>query len=172
MTQNCTDLDGLLEWLRKNGKLIDSDGVADYIYMMPDGVEVNVYSNSKNNYNDVLLSNKHGIKTNVHLGSMRFGRALEYLKKRYETKSNPSDPVKKPSHYHVTVKTVEGAEANIDCLAVTETLGFNNHHYIASAFAYIWRCLRKGRTVEDLEKAVTYLQREIANRKAAINEVK
>lgn len=75
--------------------------------------------------------------------------------------------VEKPKHYHIKVPvvgTIVDNQAEIDCLAVTESLGFNQHHYIASALAYIWRCLRKNNTVEDLRKAVFYLNREIALR--------
>jgi hypothetical protein len=67
-----------------------------------------------------------------------------------------NDLINKPSHYHITVRGTE-----MDCLDVTEALGFNQHHYIASAFAYIWRCLRKGSKVDDLRKAIFYLQREV-----------
>lgn len=69
--------------------------------------------------------------------------------------------VDKPKHYYVTINGVE-----VDCLGAVEALGMKNEHYIASAFAYLWRCLHKGSTLMDLEKAEHFIKREIAWRKA------
>lgn len=56
-----------------------------------------------------------------------------------------------PSHY-------TGHPSGIECIQVTEHMNFNR----GNAVKYIWRCGEKGDPVEDLKKAVWYLQREIA----------
>lgn len=65
---------------------------------------------------------------------------------------NP-DPVNHPPHY---TKHPSGVE----CIEVTRHMGFN----LGNAIKYIWRCDLKG-GVEDLEKAVFYLQDEIKRRR-------
>ena len=57
-----------------------------------------------------------------------------------------------PNHYN------QGA---IECIDVIEQLdlGFN----LGNALKYIWRCRNKGKKVEDLKKAVWYIEREIYN---------
>lgn len=68
----------------------------------------------------------------------------------------------KPPDY-ISRYTATTPNGNVECWDVEEALGLDKHHYIASAFAYIWRCLRKGDTLGDLVKARNYLNREIAN---------
>ena len=83
---------------------------------------------------------------------------------RLYTENKPdkvNNPVTKPNHYYLTVKLPEGGAAEIDCFSVSDALEFHKHHYIASAFAYVWRCLKKNNTVEDLKKAVVNLNKEI-----------
>jgi hypothetical protein len=72
-----------------------------------------------------------------------------------------NDIINKPKHYYVTI---DGKD--FDCRAVQRALGMYEHHNIATAFAYIWRCLHKENTVKDLEKAVNCLNEEIAYRKS------
>lgn len=63
-----------------------------------------------------------------------------------------NDPVNHPNHY---AKTVPGIEA----IEVTENFNFCR----GSAIKYIWRAGSKDQSkeVEDLEKAIWYLNREI-----------
>lgn len=61
------------------------------------------------------------------------------------------DPVDHPKHYM-------SHPSGIECITVTEHMNF----CLGNAVKYIWRAGEKGNTVEDLEKAVWYLQREIA----------
>jgi hypothetical protein len=70
--------------------------------------------------------------------------------------STPSN-VDHPAHYNV---------GKIEVIAAIEdwSLGFN----LGNAVKYIARCDHKGRPVEDLQKALWYLAREIARRKEAI----
>lgn len=55
-----------------------------------------------------------------------------------------------PDHYN----QIQGVE----CIEVVEQMSFN----LGNAVKYIWRCGHKGDPVEDLCKAVWYLQREIS----------
>jgi hypothetical protein len=82
-----------------------------------------------------------------------------YVAEIAEVEKGQPDEIKAPSHYYCTVKGVE-----IDCWDVEEQLGMRKEHFIASAFAYLWRCLHKGDTLKDLKKARAYLDREIAHR--------
>ena len=59
-----------------------------------------------------------------------------------------------PKHYNAHGSGVE-------CIDVIEWMPFN----IGNAVKYCWRCDHKGKDIEDLEKAVWYLQREIARRR-------
>lgn len=61
------------------------------------------------------------------------------------------DPVNLPSHY---------TKLPVECIDVTEHFNFA----LGNAIKYIWRADHKGKPLEDLRKAVWYLQREIARR--------
>ena len=64
------------------------------------------------------------------------------------------DSVNHPEHY-------TSHPSGIECIEVTEHMGFN----LGNAVKYIWRADLKNNAIEDLEKAVWYIQREIAKRK-------
>lgn len=66
-----------------------------------------------------------------------------------------SDPVNYPAHYL-------GHPSGIECIQITEHMGF----CLGNAVKYIWRADLKNDAIEDLEKAVWYLQREIQRRSA------
>lgn len=66
-----------------------------------------------------------------------------------------NDPVNHPTHY---VAHASG----IECIQITEHMGF----CLGNAVKYIWRADLKGNAIEDLEKAVWYLNREIARRRS------
>ena len=61
-----------------------------------------------------------------------------------------NDPVNNPAHY-------TNHPSGIECIQVTEHMNFNR----GNAVKYIWRCGDKGKPVEDLHKAIWYLEREI-----------
>jgi hypothetical protein len=63
------------------------------------------------------------------------------------------DPVNHPKHYTTHPSGVE-------CIQITEHMGFN----LGNAIKYIWRADEKNDAIEDLRKAVWYVQREIAKR--------
>lgn len=62
--------------------------------------------------------------------------------------------VNHPEHYN---KHPSG----IECIDVIEHMGFN----LGNAMKYIWRSDLKNNAIEDLEKALWYINREIEKRK-------
>ena len=79
--------------------------------------------------------------------------AVEYRKRAVttETEPPPSDPVSHPSHY-------TSHPSGVEAIQITECFNFNR----GNAIKYIWRSEHKGKEIEDLKKAVFYLEREIA----------
>jgi hypothetical protein len=67
-----------------------------------------------------------------------------------------SDVVNHPKHY-------TSHPSGVECITVVEHMGFN----LGNAIKYIWRADEKGNTIEDLRKAVWYVQREIERRAKA-----
>lgn len=65
------------------------------------------------------------------------------------------DPVNQPKHY-------TAHPSGIECIQVTEHMGFN----LGNAVKYIWRCDLKKDAMEDLKKAIWYIQRELTKRQA------
>jgi len=63
------------------------------------------------------------------------------------------DVVNHPPHY-------TQHPSGIECIQITEHMGFN----LGNAIKYIWRADLKGNSIEDLKKAVWYINREIAKR--------
>ena len=70
--------------------------------------------------------------------------------KPQEVQGQEYDPVNSPAHYKDRVPGIEAIE-------VTENFNFN----VGNALKYLWRHGMKGDPVQDLEKAVWYIQREI-----------
>lgn len=66
-----------------------------------------------------------------------------------------NDPVERPKHY-------TEHPSGIECIQITEHMGFN----LGNAVKYIWRCDLKKDAIEDLKKAVWYIEREIKRRDA------
>lgn len=64
------------------------------------------------------------------------------------------DPVNHPAHY---TKHPSGVE----CIEITRHMNFN----IGNAIKYLWRSNDKGQPIQDLEKAVWYINDEIERRK-------
>jgi hypothetical protein len=64
------------------------------------------------------------------------------------------DMVNKPPHYN-------NHPSGIECIQITEHMNF----CCGNAVKYIWRADLKHDAIEDLEKAIYYLKREIARRK-------
>lgn len=68
-------------------------------------------------------------------------------------KSMSNDNVNHPKHY-------TQHPSGIECITITEHMGFN----LGNAVKYIWRADLKNDSIEDLRKAVWYVQREIEKR--------
>ena len=68
------------------------------------------------------------------------------------TSSPIYDAVEKPKHYNIH-------PSGIECIRITEHMGF----CLGNVIKYVWRSDEKN-GVEDLKKAVWYLQREISRR--------
>lgn len=64
-----------------------------------------------------------------------------------------TDNVNHPPHY-------TQHPSGVECIEITEHMGFN----LGNAFKYIWRADLKNDAIEDLKKAVFYINREIARR--------
>ena len=74
--------------------------------------------------------------------------------KDYKELNTPQpDPVNNPNHYC-------SHPSGIECIQITEHMGFN----LGNALKYIWRCDLKRDAVEDLRKAMWYINRELEKR--------
>jgi hypothetical protein len=65
------------------------------------------------------------------------------------------DPINHPAHYLTH-------RSGIECIQITEHMSFT----LGNAVKYIWRADEKGDAINDLSKAIWYLEREITRRKA------
>lgn len=75
-----------------------------------------------------------------------------------EPKTNEHDAVAHPKHY-------TAHPSGVECIRIAEHMGFN----LGNAVKYIWRCDLKQDAIEDIKKAIWYLQRELARRERAAN---
>jgi hypothetical protein len=73
--------------------------------------------------------------------------------KKSASKTRAGDQVNHPPHY-------TQHPSGVECIQITEHYGF----CIGSAIKYLWRAGLKGDAVQDLKKAVWYINREITNR--------
>lgn len=67
-----------------------------------------------------------------------------------------NDPVNHPRHY-------TEHPSGVECIAITQHMNF----CLGNAMKYIWRADLKNDAIEDLEKAVWYINCEIERRKDA-----
>lgn len=74
--------------------------------------------------------------------------------------ANETEHVHHPKHYNSLNAKCEVCKSQIECITVVRELNFN----LGNAIKYIWRCEDKGETINDLKKAVWYLQDEIEKR--------
>jgi len=72
---------------------------------------------------------------------------------RVQSERKKDEAVNHPVHYNIHPSGVE-------CIDVVEHMGFN----LGNAIKYIWRADHKGKSNEDLEKAIWYIQRELIRR--------
>ena len=74
---------------------------------------------------------------------------------RRASQPNLGSKVDHPPHYNQHPSGVE-------CIDIVEHMGFN----IGNAVKYLWRADHKDADIEDMEKAVWYVQREIQRRRS------
>jgi hypothetical protein len=67
-----------------------------------------------------------------------------------------SDQVNHPKHY-------VSHPSGVECIQITEHMGFN----LGNAIKYVWRADLKADALEDLRKAIWYIDREIQKREKA-----
>jgi hypothetical protein len=72
------------------------------------------------------------------------------------------DAVNHPSHYTSHPARCECGKP-IECIQITEHMGFN----LGNSIKYLWRADLKGAALEDLNKAIWYVEREIFKRQRA-----
>lgn len=65
------------------------------------------------------------------------------------------DMVNHPPHY-------TSHPSGVECIQITEHMGFN----LGNALKYLWRADLKNDALEDMKKAVFYINREIAKRES------
>jgi hypothetical protein len=78
-----------------------------------------------------------------------------------------SDPVNHPSHYH-SEYWHSACGKPIECIDIVRHMDFNT----GNAVKYAWRAGKKGDAIEDLEKAVWYLNDRISELKRALEAQK
>lgn len=77
-----------------------------------------------------------------------------------EKRMSKPETVVHPPHYNSLGVTCSECEHPIECIDVVRHLSFN----IGNVIKYCWRADFKGSPIEDLKKAIFYLQDEIKNR--------
>ncbi len=71
-----------------------------------------------------------------------------------------NDPINHPRHY-------VSHPSGVECIAVTEHMNF----CLGNAVKYIWRAgLKSESAIEDIEKAIWYLNREVARMKGGVGD--
>jgi len=66
-----------------------------------------------------------------------------------------NDVVNHPKHY-------TSHPSGVECIQITEHMGFN----LGNALKYIWRADLKNNAIEDMQKAIFYINREIIKRES------
>ncbi len=70
-----------------------------------------------------------------------------------------SEKINHPKHYNMLEGKCKGCNTPIECIDVIRYMNFN----LGNAVKYIWRSSHKGNHIEDLKKAIWYLEDEIKN---------
>ena len=75
----------------------------------------------------------------------------------YDAELAEVDMINHPPHYKTGARC-PGCERPIECIDVIESMPFTR----GSAMKYLWRAGVKGDTIEDLSKAIWFINREIS----------
>jgi hypothetical protein len=88
------------------------------------------------------------------LGCLHQEEAMQLQREWAEQVTKPKhDQVNHPKHY-------TSHPSGVECIEITRHMGYN----LGNAVKYIWRCDLKRDAIEDLRKAIWYLQDELAVR--------
>lgn len=118
-----------------------------------------------------MANNRHCVKMSTidgnqcllhenHVGACSFNNELTTVPGGVITTTDlqvKPDMVSHPPHY-------VGHPSGIECIEITRHMGFN----LGNATKYIWRADLKNDAIEDLKKAIWYLQDEIAKREKQV----
>ena len=74
-----------------------------------------------------------------------------------KTDTEALDVVSHPPHY-------TSHPSGVECITITEHMSFN----LGNAMKYLWRADEKGAPIQDLQKAVWYINREINRREGGV----
>ena len=74
-----------------------------------------------------------------------------------------SEIINHPVHYNSLPAICLECSASIECIDVVRHMSFN----LGNAIKYIWRCDLKQSSIDDLKKAIWYLEDEITTRQKA-----
>lgn len=98
-----------------------------------------------------LLKAFHGVLNKAEKLNFTALKVLEVVQKEPMVNNKEDDPVNHPAHY--------AHPSGIECIEVTRHMNFN----IGNAIKYLWRHGKKNpeATIEDLQKAIFYIQDEI-----------
>ncbi|QFG08441.1 hypothetical protein I5H09_gp052 [Mycobacterium phage Yunkel11] len=80
-----------------------------------------------------------------------------------KTVEQTPDMVAHPAHYTSSPAKCKACGHPIECIDITEHMGF----CLGNATKYVWRCDLKHDAIEDLRKAIQYIEFEIARREAS-----
>ena len=78
------------------------------------------------------------------------------------------DAVNHPKHYTSSPAKCKSCGEPIECIDVVKHMGFN----LGNSVKYVWRCDLKKDAIEDLKKAIWYLQCEVEKREGETPSVK
>ena len=95
-------------------------------------------------------TNCPGFGESILLHGAVFADVEDAVLSRKENLANKQDPVNSPSHYKDTVPGIE-------CIDVTKHFSFCR----GNAIKYLWRAGSKDDTIQDLKKAIWYINKEI-----------
>lgn len=101
---------------------------------------------------ETFIDGSHIFCKNMECNFTQYIQVVE--EKEEEEEFTRVDLVNHPPHY-------TSHPSGIECIQIAEHMNF----CLGNALKYIWRAGLKGNELEDLEKAIWYLDREIARRK-------
>jgi hypothetical protein len=77
-----------------------------------------------------------------------------------ENEKLTKDSVNHPSHYNTLPAKCSKCGQQIECIDVVGEMSFN----LGNAVKYLWRADHKGNAIENLKKAIWYIEYEIKRR--------